>query len=159
MKRSFAGALLALTLSACATAAPVMDERALAADVFQLSGGVEEVKAIVRFAPQLALSNVNGADMAERCRRELGANPNPFGRAACEMLEGALRSARVAGADMAAQTDQMFLRLESRAVEAMVETYDARELAAMRRYYASPEGRSIVAKRTEYWARVFGVGE
>jgi hypothetical protein len=47
--------------------------------------------------------------------------------------------------------------MEARAVDAMVETYSAEELAAMRRYYASPEGRSIVAKRAEYLSRVFGV--
>jgi hypothetical protein len=39
----------------------------------------------------------------------------------------------------------------------MVETYTAEELAAMRRYYTSPEGRSIVAKRSEYLTRLFGM--
>jgi hypothetical protein len=48
--------------------------------------------------------------------------------------------------------------LEARAAEAMAETYSVEELQAMRRYYASPEGRSIVEKRAQYWAALAGSG-
>ncbi|MDX2235221.1 MAG: hypothetical protein NW200_12055 [Hyphomonadaceae bacterium] len=46
--------------------------------------------------------------------------------------------------------------MESRAVEAMADTYSTAELSAMRRHYASAEGRSIVAKRSAYLARLVG---
>lgn len=145
-------ACLVLALSACATT-PVVDERALAADVFRLSGGLDDVKLVVRLAP-MALS---GADVGARCREGLGRNPNPLGRAACDMAESLIGSLREGQGQMNRALDAQLSAMEAHAVDAMVETYTVNELAAMRRYYASPEGRSIVAKRSEYLSRLFSV--
>jgi hypothetical protein len=143
----------ALALCACATT-PLMDERALAADVFRLSGGLEDVRTMARFAAPLALERMG--DLGATCRERLGRNPDPLGRLACEMVGDAMKAARVTGAEAARGVDAMIGQLEGRAIDALVETYDARELAAMQRYYSSPEGRAIVAKRGEYLARLLG---
>lgn len=144
-------AFLALALSACATA-PVLDKRAAAEEVFQLSGGLNDLKLMARFAPAM----VNGADVKQRCLDSLGRNPNPLARAACDMIESAAQGLRSGQGGLSQALEQQIARMEARAVDAMVETYTAEELAAMRRYYASPEGRSIVAKRSEFLARLAG---
>ncbi|MDX2235222.1 MAG: hypothetical protein NW200_12060 [Hyphomonadaceae bacterium] len=78
--------LLTLLLSACATA-PAPDKRALAAEVFALSGGLEDMKLMARYAPLL----VQGEDVKARCLEALGRDPNPLARAACDMAESAAR--------------------------------------------------------------------
>lgn len=145
-------ACVALALSACATT-PIVDERAMAAEVFALSGGLDDVKLVVRLAP-MALTSV---DIGARCREGLGRNPNPLGRAACDMAESLVGSLREGEGQMTRALDAQLASMEARAVDAMVETYTVDELAAMRRYYASPEGRSIVAKRSDYLSRLFSV--
>lgn len=139
-------------LSACATT-PVMDKREMAQEVFRLSGGLDDVKLVARFAP----SAVAGADLGKRCREGLGRNVNPLGLAACEMMDSLVASMRQGEGQLNRALDAQFAAMEARAVDAMVDTYSADELVAMRRYYASPEGRSIVAKRSEYLGRLFGV--
>lgn len=146
-----AAALLAL--SACATSAPVVDERALAQEVFRISGGLDDIKLVVRLAP----ASVSPADFGRRCREGLARNPNPLGRAACELAESLFGSAREGEGQVNRLIETQLAAMEARAVDAMVETYTAQELVAMRKYYASPEGRSIVAKRSEYLTRLFGV--
>jgi hypothetical protein len=142
---------LALALSACATA-PVLDKRAAAEDVFRLSGGLEELKLMARFAP----ATMDAGDVKQRCLDSLGRNPNPLARAACDVAESAVAGIRSGQGGLSGLLEQQIVRMEARAIDAMVETYSAEELAAMRRYYASPEGRSIVAKRAEYWSRLAG---
>lgn len=151
MRHAFA-ACFVLALSACATT-PIVDEREMAQEVFRLSGGLDDVKLVVRLAP-MALT---GADVGKRCRDSLGRNPNPLGRAACDMAESLVGSLRDGEGQMSRALDAQLVTMEAHAVDAMVETYSAGELAAMRRYYASPEGRSIVAKRSEYLTRLFGM--
>lgn len=143
--------IAAFALQACATA-PVMDKRAMAEEVFQLSGGLDDLKVMARFAPMM----LQGEDVKARCLQALGRDPNPLARAACDMAEGALRGAATGQGGLQRALETQIARMESHAVDAMVETYSAEELAAMRRYYASPEGRSIVAKRTEYLGRLAG---
>lgn len=144
-----AAALLAL--SACATT-PVVDERALAQEVFRISGGLDDIKLVVRLAP----TAVSSADFGRRCREGLARNPNPLGRAACDLAESLFGSVREGEGQINRLLDSQLAAMEARAVDAMVETYTAEELVAMRKYYASPEGRSIVAKRSEYLTRLFG---
>jgi hypothetical protein len=145
-------AALALSLGACATALPVEDERTMAAEVFRLSGGLEDFKTMARFAPSL----VEADDVKARCIASLGRNPNPLGRLACDMTENLVSGLRDGEGGLQRTLEAQIVRMEGRAVDAMVETYSAEELAAMRRYYTSPEGRSIVAKRSEYLARLVG---
>ena len=151
IRRTIFALSVGLALSACATA-PVRDERALAAEVFQLSGGLEDFKLMARYAPML----VGGGDVKQRCIDALGRNPNALALAACDMAESAARGLRSGQGGLQQALEGQIVRMESRAVDAMVETYTAEELAEMRRYYASAEGRSIVAKRTEYLARLVG---
>lgn len=126
----------------------------MAQEVFQLSGGLEDMRTVARFAAPLALERVG--DIGAQCKERMGRESNPLGRMACDMVGEAMKSARITGDEAARGVDQIVTRLEGRAVQAMVDTYDAGELAAMRKYYASPEGRAIVAKRSEYLARLFG---
>jgi hypothetical protein len=149
--RRILAVLAALALSACATT-PVADERAMAQEVFRLSGGLDDVKLVVRLAP----SALAGADVAKRCRDSLGRNPNPLASAACDMVETMMGSMREGEGQLNRALESQLQAMEARAVDAMVETYTASELAAMRRYYDSPEGRAIVAKRSEYLSRLFG---
>lgn len=149
--RIFLAAFALAFLSACATT-PIMDKRATAQEVFRLSGGLDDIKLVVRLAP----TAVSGADIGKRCRESLGRNPNILGATACDMVESLMTSLRQGEGQLNRALDTQFASMESRAVDAMVETYSAEELAAMRKYYASPEGRSIVAKRSEYLARLFG---
>lgn len=151
MRPVFLAAAL-FALSACATTSPVVDERALAQEVFQISGGLDDIKLVVRLAP----STMSSADLGRRCREGLSRNPNPLGRAACDLAESLFGSMRESEGTVNRLLDAQLLAMEGRAVDAMVETYTADELVAMRRYYASPEGRSIVAKRSEYLTRLFG---
>lgn len=141
----------ALSLSACATL-PVADERATAEEVFRLSGGLDDLKLMARYVPMM----VDAGDVKARCLQSLGANPNPLARAACDMAEAAARGMRDGQGGLQRVLEQQVERMEARAIDAMVETYSPSELAAMRRYYASPEGRSIVAKRSEYLSRLVG---
>ncbi len=150
--RRLLAACFVLALSACATT-PIVDKREMAQEVFRLSGGLDDVKLVVRLAP-MALT---GADIGKRCRDSLGRNPNPLGRAACDMAESLVGSLREGEGQMNRVLETQLVSMEARAVDAMVETYTAEELAAMRRYYTSPEGRSIVAKRSEYLTRLFGM--
>lgn len=143
--------LLAFALSACATA-PVLDKRAAAEEVFRLSGGLNDLKLMARFAPAM----LDTGDVKQRCLESMGRNPNPLARAACDMAESAAQGLRSGQGGVSQALEAQIVRMESRAVDAMVETYTAEELAAMRRYYASPEGRSIVAKRSEYLSRLAG---
>lgn len=146
---------LVLAVTACATSPVVLqDERAMAQEVFELSGGLEDMKTMARFAAPLALERVG--DVGAQCKERMGRDSNPLGRMACDMVGEAMKSVRLTGDEAARGIDEMIVRLEGRAVQAMVDTYDAGELAAMRRYYASPEGRAIVAKRSDYLARLFG---
>lgn len=142
---------LPLALSACATA-PVQDERAMAEEVFQLSGGLSDLKLMARYAPMM----LGDTDVKQKCIDALGRNPNPLALAACDMAESAARGLRSGQGGLQQALETQIARMESHAVDAMVETYTAGELAAMRRYYASPEGRSIVAKRSEYLGRLAG---
>lgn len=151
MIRPFAAALLALSLSACATM-PAMDQRATAEEVFRLSGGLEDLKTLARFAPAMLADT----DVKQRCLDSLGRNPNPLARAACDMADSALAGLRAGQGGVSQALEAQIDRMEAHAVDAMVETYTPQELAAMRRYYASPEGRSIVAKRSQYLARLAG---
>jgi len=139
-------------VSACATQAQVVDERALAQEVFRISGGLDDIKLVVRLAP----STMSSADLGRRCREGLARNPNPLGRAACDLAESLFGSMRESEGTVNRLLDAQLAAMEGRAVDAMVETYTADELVAMRRYYASPEGRSIVAKRSQYLTRLFG---
>ena len=138
-----------LALSACATA-PIQDERAMAAEVFQLSGGLEDLKLMARYAPML----LGDTDVKQKCIDALGRNPNVLALAACDMAESVARGARSGQGGLQRALETQIDRMESHAVDAMVDTYTAQELAAMRRYYTSPEGRSIVAKRSEYLGRL-----
>lgn len=138
----------ALALAGCATT-PLLDERATAEEVFRLSGGLGDLKLLARMAP----ATLDSGELKQRCIDSLGRNPNPIARAACDMVAGAMEDAP---GSVSAALEREIGRLEARAVDAMVETYSPQELAAMRRYYASPEGRSIVAKRAEYMARLAG---
>ena len=142
---------VALALSACATA-PIQDERAMAAEVFQLSGGLEDLKLMARYAPML----LGDTDVKQRCIDALGRNPNVLALAACDMAESAARGLRNGQGGLQQALEAQIGRMEGRAVDAMVETYTPSELAAMRRYYTSAEGRSIVAKRSEYLGRLVG---
>lgn len=144
--------LSALLLAACATT-PAMDERATAQEVFRLSGGLDDVKLVVRLAP----TAITGADLGKRCRDGLGRNPGMLGAAACDMMESLVASLQQGEGQLNRALDAQMTAMEARAVDAMVETYSPSELAAMRRYYASPEGRAIVAKRSEYLSRLFAV--
>lgn len=139
-----------LAISACATAPPIADKRTMAQEVFQLSGGLEDLRVMARFAPALA-----DVDVRQQCLDGLGRNPNPLGATVCDMLDSAVRGVRSGQGGLSQALDAQITRMESRAVDAMVETYSPGELAAMRRYYSSPEGRSIVAKRQEYLTRLF----
>jgi hypothetical protein len=143
---------LAFLVSACATAAPVGDKRALAAEVFQLSGGLDDLKMLARFAPAM----VDREDAKARCLQSAGRNPNPLSALACDMVGSVMEGLARGEGGLSRALEGQIERMEARAVDAMVETYSAGELAAMRRYYASPEGRSIVAKRSEYLARLAG---
>ncbi len=135
---------VALALSACATA-PVQDEHAMAAEVFQLSGGLEDLKLMARYAPMM----LGETDVKQRC-----VDANILALAACDMAESAARGLRNGQGGLQQALEAQITRMESHAVDAMVETYTTQELAAMRRYYTSPEGRSIVAKRSEYLGRL-----
>jgi len=150
--RSLVLAAALLALSACATkVAPVIDERAVAQEVFRISGGLDDIKLVVRLAP----TTISSADFGRRCREGLSRNPNPLGRAACDLAESLFGSMRESEGTVNRLLDSQLAAMEARAVDAMVETYTADELVAMRRYYASPEGKSIVAKRSEYLTRLF----
>ena len=140
---------MALALSACATT-PVQDERAMAAEVFQLSGGLDDLKVMARYAPML----LGETDVKQRCIDALGRNPNILALAACDLAESAARGVRNGQGGLQQALEAQIGRMEGHAVDAMVATYTPSELAAMRRYYASPEGRSIVAKRSEYLGRL-----
>jgi hypothetical protein len=150
MRRLFV--VLALGLSACATAAPVLDKRAAAEEVFRLSGGLEDLKLMARYAPLL----VEGEDVKASCVQSLGRNPNALSALACDMVEGIVKGMASGQGGLQRALESQITRMESHAVDAMVETYTPGELAAMRRYYASPEGRAIVAKRAEYLSRLVG---
>jgi hypothetical protein len=143
----------ALALSACATA-PVLDKRAAAEEVFRLSGGLNDLRLLAQFAPAM----VDAEDVKQRCLASMGRNPNPLARAACDMIESAAAGLRTGQGGLSQAFERQIAAMESRAIDAMVETYTAEELAAMRRYYASPEGRSIVAKRGEYLRRLAAGG-
>ena len=140
---------LALALSACATA-PIQDERANAAEVFQLSGGLEDLKLMARYAPMM----LGDTDVKQKCIESLGRNPNILALAACDMAESAMRGLRSGQGGLQQALETQITRMESHAVDAMVDTYTTSELAAMRKYYTSPDGRSIVAKRSEYLGRL-----
>lgn len=150
--RSILLAAALLALPACATKAVVIDERAVAQEVFRISGGLDDIKLVVRLAP----TTMSSADLGRRCREGLARNPNPLGRAACDLAESLFGSMRDSEGTVNRLLDSQLAAMEARAVDAMVETYTADELVAMRQYYASPEGRSIVAKRSEYLTRLFG---
>ena len=152
MVRLFAAVLpLALLLSACATA-PVEDERAMATDVFKLSGGLEDLRVMARFAPAL----LGDTDVKQKCIDSLGRNPNVLALAACDLAEDAARRVRSGQGGLQQVFDAQITRMESHAVDAMLATYAPGEISAMRKYYTSPEGRSIVAKRSEYLGRLMG---
>ena len=152
MVRLFAAVLpLALLLSACATA-PVEDERAMATEVFKLSGGLEDLRVMARFAPSL----LGDTDVKQKCIDSLGRNPNVLALAACDLAEDAARRMRSGQGGLQQALDAQITRMESRAVDAMLATYTPSEIVAMRRYYSSAAGRSIVAKRTEYLTRLAG---
>ena len=142
---------ITLALSACATA-PIQDERAMAAEVFQLSGGLEDLKLMARYAPLM----LGETDTKQRCIDALGRNPNVLALAACDMAESAARGLRDGQGGLQRGLEAQIDRMESHAVDAMVDTYTSDELAAMRRYYTSPQGRSIVAKRATYLGRLMG---
>jgi hypothetical protein len=148
----------ALFLSACASGpvAGPADKPALAREVFELSGGLGELKLAARYAVPLALNEAG--DLGARCREGLGKDAPAFAKAACDMVEAALGDVKGEGRGLARALDAELGRLEARAAEAMAETYSVEELQAMRRYYASPEGRSIVEKRAQYWAALAGSG-
>lgn len=153
MVRRFAHAALplALLLSACATA-PVEDERAMATDVFKLSGGLEDLRTMARLAPTL----LGDTDVKQKCIDSLGRNPNVLALAACDIAADAARRVQSGQGGLQQALDAQITRMEGHAVDAMLATYTPGEIAAMRRYYNSPEGRSIVAKRTEYLTRLAG---
>jgi hypothetical protein len=146
--------VLVLALSACATAPPVTDKRAMAEEVFRISGGLDDLKVMARFAPMM----VDGEDLKARCLQSMGRNPNPLSSLACDMVETMMKGMASGQGGLQRTLEAQIARMEGRAVDAMVETYSAGELAAMRRYYASPEGRSIVQKRSEYLGRLVGGG-
>ncbi len=148
-----AAALCVWVLAGCATTGSAADPRAVAQDVYRLSGGLEEARLALRYAGGFGFGSL-GSDIGERCRRVLGRDPSAMARAACEMAEAASDAARASGRDAAKAGGAALDALESRAVDAMVATYTPAELAAMRRYYASPEGRSVVAKRQQFWANL-----
>lgn len=143
---------LAFALSACATVAPVADKRAMAAEVFQLSGGLDDLKTLARFAPAM----VDADDAKARCLQSAGRGSNPLSGLACDMVASVVEGLAKGEGGLSRALENQIGRMEGRAVDAMVETYSTEELAAMRRYYASPEGRSIVQKRSEYLARLAG---
>jgi hypothetical protein len=153
MKKMLIPIACALALAGCATTGPMADPRALAQDVYRLSGGLEEARLALRYAGAFGVGGF-GADLGERCRKALGQNPSAMARAACEMADAAADAARSGGKDAAHAGGQALDALEGRAVDALLATYTPTELAAMRRYYASPEGQSIVAKRQQYWANL-----
>ena len=142
---------LALLASACATA-PVEDERAMATEVFKLSGGLEDLRVMARFAPSL----LGDTDVKQKCIDSLGRNPNVLALAACDMAADAARRLRSGQGGFQQALDAQITRMESHAVDAMLATYTPGEIAAMRRYYASPEGRSIATKRAQYLAALMG---
>jgi hypothetical protein len=153
MKKLFFAVVMGLALTGCATTGPVGDPRALAQDVYRLSGGLEEARLALRYVGGFGLGSL-GSDVGERCRRALGQNPSAMARAACEMAEAATDAARVGGKDVAKAGVAALDLLEGRAVDALLATYTPAELSAMRRYYASPEGQSITAKRQQFWANL-----
>ena len=142
---------IALLASACATA-PIQDERAMATEVFQLSGGLQDLKVMARFAPMM----LGDTDVKQKCIDALGRNPNALALAACDLAESAARRMRAGQGGLQQALETQITRMESHAVDAMVATYTAEELAAMRRYYSSDAGRAIVAKRSEYLGRLMG---
>jgi hypothetical protein len=146
-------ALCCLTLTACATTGLAQDPRALAQDVYRLSGGLEEARLALRYGGGVGLGDL-GSDVGARCRKKLGENPSAMARAACDIAQAAADAARAGGKDAARAGGAALDALESRAIDAMVATYTPAELVAMRRYYASPEGRSVVAKRQQFWANL-----
>ena len=142
---------LALLVSACATA-PLEDERAMATEVFKLSGGLEDLRVMARFAPAL----LGDTDVKQKCIDALGRNPNVLALAACDMAADAARHMRAGQGGLEQALDGQITRMESHAVDAMLATYTPGEIAAMRRYYTSAEGRSIVAKRSQYLSALIG---
>lgn len=153
MRKLCVAFLMGVAIAGCATTGPVGDPRAMAQDVYRLSGGLEEARLALRYVGGFGFGSL-GADVGERCRRALGQNPSAMARAACEMAEAAADAARAGGKDVAKAGVAALDQLEGRAVDALVATYTPSELAAMRRYYASPEGQSITAKRQQYWANL-----
>jgi hypothetical protein len=153
MKKLFFAVVMGLALAGCATTGAAGDPRALAQDVYRLSGGLEEARLALRYVGGFGFGSL-GSDVGERCRRALGQNPSAMARAACEMAEAAADAARAGGKDVAKAGGAALDQLEGRAVDALLATYTPAELAAMRRYYASPEGQSITAKRQQFWANL-----
>jgi hypothetical protein len=75
MKKLFFAVVMGLALTGCATTGPVGDPRALAQDVYRLSGGLEEARLALRYVGGFGLGSL-GSDVGERCRRALGQNPS-----------------------------------------------------------------------------------
>lgn len=148
---------LAVALSACATTPGVVDKRALAGEVFALSGGLGDARQALKFAAPAALGQLD--DIGARCRRSIGQNASILSVTACDMVESLLRSSRAGASDYNALVDTAIAKLEARGADAMVATYTTEELIAMRRYYSSPEGRAIVAKRADFWRALVTGGE
>lgn len=146
MRMMFAAAA-ALSLAACATAPP-RNELQLAQEVFELSGGFSEARQIVSLGVPFALSEID--DVGDRCRRSAGSGP--LAAAACEIAVAALRSAQSDRTNLTRALDRQLTSLEGKAAQALVDTYSYDELAAMRRFYSTPEGRSIVSKRAQFWS-------
>lgn len=144
-------AALALGLSACATAPEPMDELSLAGEVFALSGGFNEARQIIRLGVPFAMGEID--DVGERCRRAAGGSGVLSGLA-CEFAEAALGAAQAGRADLVAALDREFDRYERHAAQALADAYTVDELRALRAFYASPEGRSIAAKRSVYWTNL-----
>lgn len=142
---------LALVLSACATAPESVNKEALAREVIAISGQTEDVRQALRLVAPGMDTLLSADGVGESCRRDLGRDAPVFARAACEALEAAMGLAKAGAKDASGLLLDGVARMETKAALALADTYSVRELQAMRRYYASPEGRAIVEKRRDYW--------
>jgi tRNA U34 5-carboxymethylaminomethyl modifying enzyme MnmG/GidA len=141
----------AFALSACATAPAGVDKLTLAREVSRLTGETADVRAALTLVTPGLNRLLGTRNAGEECRRKLDKDAPAFARAACDAVEAALGLAVAGSNDLAKALDAQLVRMDEKSALALADTYSVSELSAMRRYYASPEGRAIVAKRAEYW--------
>jgi hypothetical protein len=141
-------------LAACATVPAVQDKQALAREVYSLSGETEDIRAALKLASPFIGEALADAKPSEECKKRLGKDAPTFAKAACDALDLASGALKAGRAEAMKSLDAQLAKIGDNAALALADTYDVGELQAMRRYYASPEGRSIRAKRTEYWSNL-----